>query len=412
MPDWDLRWLRPHRDCRRACCFSPGLKRICGRNSPACPIAVAWRPCAGNTSRRAAKCGRWTPFASKYCTTATTSFTRRRATGALATISPADFIASGTIGNGHFALFLSEIVGDGRLSYEYKGEEVLLGRRLAHYEYSVPVNQSGHTINFTEGSGTVGMKGSFWADPATYDIVRISMEAVGYSAGVARAESSATSIDYSHTNLAGSDFLLPQVRRFPPGEILRRREPQSYRVHPLPTVRRAELDFVRPQPGFPLFGASSVLEVKRELLPALQIVVKISLADHGEDSVGALIEGRWRATSYAKEKSADSGSVRAVRGRVRRLEWNEEKGGYIVVALEFTEIEAAGTRYRFFADLQDTGRVPGVHRELRFDKRETAPSVGRRDHGRFHRDPHLLRFRAWAASSCRPVAWICRPDSA
>ena len=72
---------------------------------------------------------------------------------------PADFIASGTIGNGHFALYLSEIVGDGRLSYEYKGEEVLLGRSLAHYEYSVPVNQSGHTITVSGGQRHRGCEG-------------------------------------------------------------------------------------------------------------------------------------------------------------------------------------------------------------------------------------------------------------
>jgi len=42
------------------------------------------------------------------------------------------------------------------------------------------------------------------------------------------------------------------------------------------------------------------------------------------------------------------------------LEWNDEKGGYFVVGLEFTEIEAAGERYRFFADLENLGRVSGA----------------------------------------------------
>ena len=88
---------------------------------------------------------------------------------------PIDFVGSGTIGNGHFALFLSEIASQGSsMSYEYKGEEVLMGRRLAHYDYRVPLSMSGHTIHLPEGHGKVGVKGSFWADPATYDIVRIS----------------------------------------------------------------------------------------------------------------------------------------------------------------------------------------------------------------------------------------------
>src|ERR1035441_1926769 len=90
---------------------------------------------------------------------------------------PADFVAGGTTSNGHFALYLSEIAGEGSLSYEYKGEESLSGRRLARYDYRVPVSMSGNTITMPEGRGTTGIKGSFWADPATYDIVRINAEA-------------------------------------------------------------------------------------------------------------------------------------------------------------------------------------------------------------------------------------------
>ena len=74
--------------------------------------------------------------------------------------SPSSFIGSGTIGNGHFALFLGEVVAQGTsLSYEYKGEEPLRGRLVARYDYRVPLNQSGHTITLSEGTGTVGQQG-------------------------------------------------------------------------------------------------------------------------------------------------------------------------------------------------------------------------------------------------------------
>src|ERR1017187_5671607 len=121
---------------------------------------------------------------------------------------PMDFVGSGTIGNGHFALYLSEIAGEGSLSYEYKGEESLLGRRLARYDYRVPVSMSGNTITIPEGRGTVGIKGSFWADPATYDILRIAAEAEDIPPSLPIVEY-VTVIDYAHTNLAGTDFLLP-----------------------------------------------------------------------------------------------------------------------------------------------------------------------------------------------------------
>jgi hypothetical protein len=276
---------------------------------------------------------------------------------------PSDFIASGTIGNGHFALYLSEIVGEGRLSYEYKGEEVVLGRRLAHYEYGVPVNQSGHTIALSEGSGTVGVKGSFWADPATYDIVRISMEAVEIPPQLP-VVSSVTSIDYSHTTLAGNDFLLPQAA----DSRLVKFDGEDNRNHIEFTHchlygAQSSISF-GPQQGFPLFGASSVLEVARELLPALPVVIKVSSRITDKTAVGTLIEGVVDGNVVRKGKVLiPAGS--SVRGRVRRLEWNEDKGGYFVVGLEFTEIEAAGTRYRFFADLEGTDALPGLRQTIR-----------------------------------------------
>ena len=276
---------------------------------------------------------------------------------------PADFVASGTIGNGHFALYLSEIAGDGRLSYEYKGEEVLLGRRLARYDYHVPERGSGHTISVSGGSGTVGVKGSFWADPATYDIVRIWMEAVEIPPQLP-VKSSITSIDYSHTTLAGNDFLLPQSA----DSRLVRFDGEDNRNHIEFTHchlygAQSSISF-GPQQGFPLFGASSVLDMARELLPALPVVIKVSSRITDQTAVGTLIEGVVEGDVVRKGKVLiPSGS--AVRGRVRRLEWNEDKGGYFVVGLEFTEIEAAGTRYRFFAELTGTDPLPGLRQNIR-----------------------------------------------
>jgi hypothetical protein len=276
---------------------------------------------------------------------------------------PIDFVGSGTIGNGHFAMFLSEVSGEGRLSYEYKGEELLLGRRLARYDYRVPVSMSGHTINLTEGSGTVGMKGSFWADPATYDIVRIAMEAEEIPPELP-VLSSVTSIDYAHTNLAGTDFLLPQSADY---RLLKFSGEESRNhiefTHCHLYGAQSSISFGDRQ-GFPLFGASSVLEINRELLPALQVVVKLSTRITEKTAVGALIEGVVEG-NVLRKKSVLIPDGSPVRGRVRRLEWNEEKGGYYVVGLEFTEIASGGTRYRFFADLEGTDGVPGLRQTIR-----------------------------------------------
>ena len=275
---------------------------------------------------------------------------------------PMDFVASGTIGNGHFALYLSEIAGEGSLSYEYKGEESLSGRRLARYDYRVPVGMSGNTITMVEGQGTVGLKGSFWADPATYDIVRIAVEADEIPPSLPVVEST-TSIDYAHTNLGGSDFLLPQSAD---SRLLKFSGEESRNhiefTHCHLFGAQSSISFGAHE-GRPRFAASSVLEMNRELLPALQVVIKLSTRITEKTTVGALIEGVVEGNVLRKKRVLiPDGSP--VRGRLRRLEWNDEKGGYYIVGLEFTDIEAAGTRYRFFADLVDTDRLSGLSRNI------------------------------------------------
>ena len=289
---------------------------------------------------------------------------------------PMDFVASGTIGNGHFALLLSEIAGEGSLSYEYKGEDSPSGRRLARYDYRLPVGMSGNTITMVEGRGTVGLKGSFWADPATYDIMRVVAEADEIPPSLP-VVASTTSVDYAHTNLGGSDFLLPQsaesrLLKFSGEESLNHIEFTHCHLY----GAQSSISFSAPE-GQPRFAASSVLEMNRELLPALQVVIKISTRITEKTAVGALIEGVVEGNVLRKKRALIPGGA-PVRGRVRRLDWHDENGGYFVVALEFNEIEAAGTRYRFFADLADTDRLPGLSRNISSFRRETdtLPSGG------------------------------------
>ena len=287
---------------------------------------------------------------------------------------PMAFVGSGTIANGHFALLLSEIAGEHGLSYQYKGEELLRGRRLARYDYRVPANTSGHTISLVEGTGTVGMKGSFWADPAAYDIVRIAMEADEIPLPLP-VLASTTSIDYAHTNLGGTDFLLPQsadsrLVRFSGEESRNHIEFTHCHLY----GAQSSISF-GPTHGAPLFGASSVLEMSRELLPALDVVIRLTTPITEKTAVGTLIQGAVQGNVLHK-KSLLIPDGSPVRGRVRRLEWNGEMGGYFIVGLEFTDIEAAGTRYRFFADLAGTDGLPGLRQTIRTSKRETSTRRG------------------------------------
>jgi hypothetical protein len=231
------------------------------------------------------------------------------------------------------------------------------------------------------------MKGSFWADPASYDIVRIVAEAEDIPPSLPIVEY-VTVIDYAHTNLAGTDFLLPQSADYRmlkfSGELSRN---HLEFTHCHLYGAQSSISFgARGQP--PRFAASSVLEMNRELLPALQIVVKLSTAITEKTTVGALIEGVVEG-SVLRRKRVLIPDGSPVRGRVRRMDWHDEKGGYFVVALEFTEIEAAGTRYRFFADLVDTDRLPGLRQSIRTFKQEASTLL---DGGEMTRDSSDVLF--------------------
>ena len=90
---------------------------------------------------------------------------------------PISYAGSGMLGNGFFGLYLKDILVTSNVSNEYKGEEEIGGRRLARYDYRLPLMWSGQTIQTPEGSGTVSLHGSYWVDPQTYDVVRLELNA-------------------------------------------------------------------------------------------------------------------------------------------------------------------------------------------------------------------------------------------
>ena len=90
---------------------------------------------------------------------------------------PISFAGSGMMGTGVFGPYLRDVLLNGNTSNEYKGEEDVGGRRLARYDYRLPLMWSGQTIRMPEGFGRVGFHGSYWVDPLTYDVVRLELNA-------------------------------------------------------------------------------------------------------------------------------------------------------------------------------------------------------------------------------------------
>src|SRR5436190_2844827 len=88
---------------------------------------------------------------------------------------PISYVGSGTLGDGFFGQYLKVILLGRNVIYAYKGEAEIGGRRAARWDYRLPLMWSGQLIHLPEGSGSVGLHGSIWADPQTHDVIRLEL---------------------------------------------------------------------------------------------------------------------------------------------------------------------------------------------------------------------------------------------
>ena len=289
---------------------------------------------------------------------------------------PMSYAGSGALGTGLFGPYLKAILLSGGAASQYKGEQEVGGQRLAHYDYQIPLLVSGQMIQTAEGSGKVGLHGSYWVDPQTYDVTRLEMNADDIPLTLPVAGLT-TSINYAPTHLANDlVVLLPQAAEvrlvMNSGEINHNR---IQFTHCRVFGAESTIDFNGPGPAEQdsRFGVASVDDTLRPLPGGLRIAVKLRSLISGDMAVGTLIDGVVASSVMAKHTvviPADS----PVRGRIRRMESYTNPFPYVIVGLEFTEVEVQGIRYRFYADLVDMDRPPGV--ELTLATKNTTTTQG------------------------------------
>jgi hypothetical protein len=299
---------------------------------------------------------------------------------------PIQYVGSGVMGDGFFGLLLREVLIDGNVSYDYKGEEDLAGRRLARYDWRLPLMYSGHTFTLQDGSGRVGMHGSFWADPQTYDVLRLEMIADDFPPTLPLTDA-VTVIDYARTSLGDAQAaLLPESGDFRMTHFSGQRDHNHMEfTHCRLYGAQSTISFAAPDtpPAGTVarFGVSSNDDTLRPLPAGLQISVKLTSRIVADAAVGSIIEGTVASSIAPKGAATPIAPGARVRGRIRRLEHYTAPVPHYVVAIEFTEAECDGIRYRFYADLLDLDAGPSVSPEL---------TVTRTDPGVTHGESYWL----------------------
>ena len=286
---------------------------------------------------------------------------------------PFAFLASGMMANGLFALDLKNVFLNNISDIRYHGGESPAGSLQARYDFSISRTLSGATVTQRGASGGVALRGSFWADPETYDVRRLEFHAEEIPPELFYADIS-TAIDYSRVRIGESDVLLPRSADLHTtavdGEEKRDQVEfthcQGFRTES--TVHfgadaAATAAALAAAPAAGRAAAPSPPPNEGVLPPGLRVTVALHDPLGDQAPVGSLLTGKVAAAVVQKGKVLVPEGALA-KGRIRRLERYSDAGDYFILALEFVQVETPSGRLRFYAEMQDVDRLPGVETML------------------------------------------------
>ena len=268
-----------------------------------------------------------------------------------------DMAPGGAIGNGNFALHARAVfLGNGPV-FTFRGADRVNGKRAARFDYRVSLLNSGYLIRVNHREALVAYHGSFWADPETYDVLRLEVAVEGDevppSLGLARARDT---MDYSRVRIGPGDFLLPSgselamvdldgnesrnrvtfssCRQYSGESVLSFNDPPPESAQ---TVAGAEM----PPPGEVPGGLAADLGLETEIDSGTSMI---------GDPVEAVLESPLR---HKRHLLIPRGATLA--GRIIRLERRQD---HTLLAIQFTEARAKSSRWKLMGRVSEI-RSPG-----------------------------------------------------
>jgi len=257
----------------------------------------------------------------------------------------ANLVGAGLVSNGEYVGHAGSVfIGDSGVT-RYWGEEEPQGHHVARYDYQIAQPFSGNRLSVGQASAVTAVRGSFWADTTSFDLLRLTAEAIEIPT-LLGISSAITEVDYSRVRIGSGEFLLPQSASI-------------WLVHRQGAESRNRIDFTHCRQ----YATESVLSFEvgeggaargskgmsdfilpTGLMCPLRLETPVDLATaKGGDAVSAVLDADLKLKNRLV---ASKGAV--VSGRVRML--RKDSGGY-VVGMEFTDLTFEGKRARFIAKL-------------------------------------------------------------
>lgn len=274
-----------------------------------------------------------------------------------------ELVGVGLLGDGAFSLFADDLFVVRAATVTYGGLEQISGRGAVRFDYAVSPLLSRLTLRTASGAGDVTYAGSFWVDKQTFDLVRIDATAVdlppqlGLTAVRVR-------VDYSAVQIDGRQSAIPQsgiIETVKSDGDTDRNEIDFTHCRKFEAETALITDADAPAPRAETRLAGSTLTLPAGLAIPLRLNAIETKSARIGDPVSAVVDAD---VTEKRRVLIRKGAV--VRGRVRRIETRAAAIPYLLVGLEFSEIEAGEDRFRFTARLesiQDAGGIAMWHED-------------------------------------------------
>lgn len=271
-----------------------------------------------------------------------------------------DPVSSGLSSNGEFAMHVKSVFLNNVADIRFVGKEDLLGRPAIKYTFRISSMVSGWRLTFGSVTATIGEQGTFWADPQTYELLRLDINGDDFPPNMA-VEGVMTRMDFGRVRIGKDYVLAPQAAEL---LITEASGAQSRNQMEFTQCRQfhAESAISFDAPAAAGSDPEAVTEIE---LPA-GLTLKLDLdspVDSDTSMTGDPVTAIVSAPVEVKGQVVFPKGALA-HGRIRRMERYEGPHPYLLVGLEFTEIEFENRRAAFFGRLANMDEISGVTRSL------------------------------------------------
>ncbi len=247
-----------------------------------------------------------------------------------------DIVATGTFGNGNFAIFAYAIFASNSPTFTFRGETKLKGTPAVQYDFRVWRSQSGMNVKVNSSEGVIGYYGSFWADPQTLDVRRIELTGDEIPKEL-DLEATSDWVEYARVPIGGEPFLLPVesglemvVRDWTSRNLTRFSNCREYTTTSVLSFTEVLPDGAAPAPVARGEPEEVDLPYRADLTLALTHEIDLTTVAAGDPLTAELKSDIKRNGRVFAKKGA------IARGRITRVENHED---HIGLGLLFTDLD-------------------------------------------------------------------------